>query len=345
MIDESTAFFSYKNNFEETSSIESELIVNTCHASGAYITIAIPTYKRAALLEEAVDSALFQNNSCNYEIIIVDNNPERGDETEKLVLRKYCQVPNIRYYKNKSNLGMFGNINRLFSLSRTHWLVMLHDDDVLFPDYLFYVKRILDHNKILELLVVGRMVWFQNKGEQMPKPKVNNKKEKLYRLKLGYVFNNQSSSAPSGYVFNKDAVLELGGYDAEMYPSSDYVFYSKLLSREKVYYYTKQLMVYRYLNNATFNIDVQKKSLIEDYYLRKYIGNFLRYPEKYIQFIIKKKSYSRLLLLQQVDPNFDSSIPELNKKVQPSNLKKKLYRLFDIIERWYWNIKLKSESV
>ena len=48
-------------------------------------TIAIPTFCRSSLLKEAVLSALNQVTNVPYDIIVVDNNPKRNDETEQLL--------------------------------------------------------------------------------------------------------------------------------------------------------------------------------------------------------------------------------------------------------------------
>ena len=45
-------------------------------------TIAIPTYKRADLLKEAIDSCLAQKTNIPFVIMIVDNNPERDCKTD-----------------------------------------------------------------------------------------------------------------------------------------------------------------------------------------------------------------------------------------------------------------------
>lgn len=65
----------------------------------------------------------------------MDNNPERGCETEKLMM-SYSNNPMISYYKNADNLGMVGNWNRLFTLAKGKYVVMLHDDDLLLPTFL-----------------------------------------------------------------------------------------------------------------------------------------------------------------------------------------------------------------
>ena len=119
--------------YNEIIKIPSILIKEGEAPEGAKYTIAIPTYKRANLLKEAIESCLIQKTTTPFAIIVVDNNPERECETEQL-LREYNPIPNLSYYKNTENVGMTGNWNKLFELAQTDFVVMLHDDDLLYDD-------------------------------------------------------------------------------------------------------------------------------------------------------------------------------------------------------------------
>ena len=110
-------------------------LIYTSKVENPEITIAIPTYKRPNLLLEAISSAINQETSVKYDIIVVDNNPGRGDETEQL-MEKFRDSLLVSYYKNSSNLGMVGNWNQLFSIAKGQWVAMLHDDDLLYPNYI-----------------------------------------------------------------------------------------------------------------------------------------------------------------------------------------------------------------
>ena len=84
MIEQKTDLFEYVDNFAKTAHITSIPIFEAQLDYTPEITIAIPTYKRTELLKEAIDSAINQTDYANYDILVVDNNPERGCETENL---------------------------------------------------------------------------------------------------------------------------------------------------------------------------------------------------------------------------------------------------------------------
>lgn len=100
-----------------------------------FFTIAIPTYKRAGLLKEAIDSALNQEGFEDFNVIVCDNNPERNDETEML-MKLYKDNPKVTYYKHTQNVGMAGNWNKCALLSDSDKIVLLHDDDIIYPNAL-----------------------------------------------------------------------------------------------------------------------------------------------------------------------------------------------------------------
>ncbi len=95
MVDNTTDFFKIKNHFKETEHISSIPIFENKLQEIPKFTIAIPTYKRSVYLREALDSAINQIDSVPYEIIVVDNNPERNDETE-LCMMHYVNTPSLQ---------------------------------------------------------------------------------------------------------------------------------------------------------------------------------------------------------------------------------------------------------
>src|SRR4051794_24029792 len=105
----------------------------------AKVTIGIPTYNRAAFLREAIESALAQSYR-DFRLVISDN--ASTDDT--------CDVassfvdPRIRYIRAEQNVGMIGNFNRLVELADTEFLMLLPDDDQLYPDYLSSVVELLE---------------------------------------------------------------------------------------------------------------------------------------------------------------------------------------------------------
>ena len=93
--------------------------------SSPFISICVPTYKRADLLRRLFDSIADQQFR-DFEVVITDNSDD--DSVEQLV--RVCQdhLP-IRYYRNNPAVSMGENWNRNIGLARGEWIKMMHDDD------------------------------------------------------------------------------------------------------------------------------------------------------------------------------------------------------------------------
>lgn len=93
------------------------------------ISVCIPTYNRASLIGDAIESIL-QQYILPTEIIIVDN--ASSDNTEEII--KSFQSPILKYYRNQVTIGMCANWNKCLSLSSSECeiVTILHDDDWYF---------------------------------------------------------------------------------------------------------------------------------------------------------------------------------------------------------------------
>jgi glycosyltransferase involved in cell wall biosynthesis len=96
----------------------------------ASVTIAIPTFNRAATLERAVDSALAQTHD-DLEVVVSDN--ASTDATAALLARLAAADPRLRVVRQDHNRGMVANLDAAFALARGDHVMLLADDDWLAP--------------------------------------------------------------------------------------------------------------------------------------------------------------------------------------------------------------------
>lgn len=250
MVDKNTDFFQIEDNFAKTKSILSIPLIQSKLDFEPKVTIAIPTFKRADLLKEALDSAINQIEYDNFDILVVDNNPERGCDTEQL-MNLYNNY-RISYYKNEENIGMFGNWNRCIELSTGEYITILNDDDKLESNYLKCVLEILLNKPNLDALIVGHKIIdsdgnliFEHKNDKL---KIN--KVIPLDLQLGNV-----NPGSLGILFNRESLLKIGGYDEKFYPSSDYMFLVKYLVHFSHIFYSSSLLTnYRIGFNESIKI-------------------------------------------------------------------------------------------
>ena len=102
------------------------------------VTIGIPTYNRASMLRESISSALSQSYE-DFRLLVCDNASDDGTEG---VIASFDD-PRIEYVRSETNLGMIGNFNRVIELADADAVVLLSDDDVLYPEYLASVVPVL----------------------------------------------------------------------------------------------------------------------------------------------------------------------------------------------------------
>ncbi len=95
------------------------------------VTIGIPTYNRArGFLREALASALGQTYE-RVEVVVADNCSE--DDTAAVVAE--VGAGRVRYHRHERNLGAQANFNSVVRLASGGYLVLLHDDDMIDPDF------------------------------------------------------------------------------------------------------------------------------------------------------------------------------------------------------------------
>lgn len=273
------------------------------------ITIAIPTYKRAKYLEEAIDSAVNQNNySVKYEIIIVNNDP---DDDMKALIFKYQNVGHLSVYRNKENIGMAGNINRCVLLAKGKYVAYLHDDDLLKEDYIQKAQEILkkyDDNCVGSFVINREYLFIKKDITKRSKLKAVIKKcyqlpflfryfyrkrvETLTPEKVLLGWNKNYYLAPTcGTLFHRGKMIEMGLFDEELYPAFDYVFFLQLNRKYKVMFVRDKLGVYRWDENASTKSEVKIRTclirlkLINRIYQNQKCNDFFRKYREILNYI------------------------------------------------------------
>ncbi|MDW5593646.1 glycosyltransferase family 2 protein [Conexibacter stalactiti] len=105
------------------------------------VTIAVPTYNRAATLERTLASALGQTHR---ELELVVSDQASTDGTERLCRALAAADARVRYLRQPTNAGgSTANFNLLAAELRGPYAMLLADDDWLQPDYVERCLRLL----------------------------------------------------------------------------------------------------------------------------------------------------------------------------------------------------------
>ncbi len=341
MINNDTDFFLYVDNFAKYKDVKSELICDFSENSNPLVTIAIPTYKRTDTLKEAIDSALNQKNYENYEVIIVDNEDNFDIETATERLIKSYKTNKIRYFKNKQNLGMFGNWNRCIELAKGKWFSLLHDDDLLEENYLEAMTCVISRDNKIRFVTPSHWFLDQRSGNSILKGKFVSKKNSIVRLSLiDYFLSHPVSNV--GPFFDRDLMLESGGFNQDFFPITDYVFHTFFHLKYGSYRFLQPLGKYRFQCNESLKQDVAIVSLTNVYLFRNFLNdNFFR--SKLFNIYNKVFTNHQIITVKQKFPIINSS--ELRAKFEISwfydskiliILIKIFFKLYNLIRLKLW---------
>lgn len=114
------------------------------------ISVILPTYNRADLLPQALDSILHQTFP-DFELIVI--NDASQDETATLLKQYAKKDKRIRILTNKENKGIAVSLNRGLDKARGIYIARMDDDDISLPDRFQKQKEFLDKHP--EITVVG----------------------------------------------------------------------------------------------------------------------------------------------------------------------------------------------
>jgi abequosyltransferase len=170
------------------------------------LTIAIPTYGRAACLKELLSFLADQvKNEPRVELLISDN--ASSDETPSTVQDFVSRGLPVRYMRNSENIGADANFLQCFEQARGKYVWLFSDDDLIIPGAL---AKILGYCESAEY----DLIWVSHysfKNVHTPRAvtpgrnaiEVADAKTYAKRIHVFFTFI-------SGNIINKDTVLKAG---------------------------------------------------------------------------------------------------------------------------------------
>lgn len=133
--------------------------------SGPLVSIIIPTFNRAHLIGETLDSVIAQTYQ-NWECIVVDDGST--DDTAKVMEAYTAKDSRIQYHHRppEHKPGGNGARNYGFKMSRGEYVNWFDSDDIMLPDFLeFKVNRC---KPLINLVIVSGFEW--NEKTNIKKP-------------------------------------------------------------------------------------------------------------------------------------------------------------------------------
>lgn len=255
----------YRDAFSDHRQVPSIPIVLGDRSTEPLVTIAIPTFRRPQLLKEAIASVLSQRTSVPFEVVVVDNDPDEiaGQQTQSLI--EEFRSERLHYFRNRDNIGMFGNWNRCLTLGRGEWISILNDDDWLEPGYLEQTISEISRRPGIDLLAVGFNIKdMRRQGAQSPWYFLRKPLGRLAvalgrrsrRLTIADYFFSNPHVGSLGVLFKRQLGISLGGFRPEQFPTADNWFFVRFAAEFRSYMLNRRLACYRVHENESVKPEV-----------------------------------------------------------------------------------------
>ena len=188
-----------------------------------HITIAVTVFSRRQFILDAIRSALDQ--TVPVKVIVVED-CGLDSSIRDLIVGEFGK--RIEYFRNPRNRGLFDNWNACMEYCRTPWLSILHDDDLLHPNF---VETML----ALAKTVPGRALYFGRSGQLKEDEKVCSAPVvswgKSWRDIDPIEFAEHCFVMFPGQLFRVAAVRDIGGFRPVSYFTGDWDLWFRLALR------------------------------------------------------------------------------------------------------------------
>lgn len=202
------------------------------------VSVIVPTYNRAHIITEAIDSILNQTFE-DFELIVVDN--ESTDNTEE-VIKSYADE-RIRYFKHQNNGVVAVNRNYGISKAQGQYIAFCDDDDLWMLEKL--ERQLLEFEKDKQVgLVCTNGIDFDSRGEHGKRSKA---KLKDSHFTFESLIMRGNRIICSSVLVKRQVIDDVGMMDEspEIFTAEDYELWLRVAKQYKIKYIDLPLMKYR----------------------------------------------------------------------------------------------------
>ena len=251
--------------------------------------IMIPTFDRAELLDAAIQSAINQDYDYFYGITVIDNDPNEQNSTQAMILNKYSQ--RVKYFKNSINIGGIANWNKCLELSKAKWICILADDDLLMPNYLSSMEKIIHEYPNTSLITNSPNLLYMNKIHNDSfdsKTLAIFKKLNLYIMQgraqkvLWYLYLSGNKTNSCAMLYNREKLYSMNGWNINESSSGDWFLNARMSKKYLVIKLHFPLSIYRIGFNDSLKFETQVNILVQDVIFLLNNKNKLSKLEKFI---------------------------------------------------------------
>lgn len=272
------------------------------------VSIIIPTYNRAHLIGETLDSILAQSYT-NWECIVVDDGSTDG--TEAVVIDYVKKDARFQYHHRPTSKPKGANACRNFGfeISNGDYVKWLDSDDLLSNDLIHsQIEKISSIANKKSIVVTSKWNYFKDSIIDIkPKEKqINKDYNSGIELILDFGFWN-TFLPPHVYLISKEIVFLSGGWNESLLINQDGEFFVRvLLNANKIIHAEKGTVYYRFGfsndNTSSFSsIEKCKHSILSwiliDSYIKIHTSQYtsIKYVDNAKQYLLKNITHKVVL--------------------------------------------------
>jgi glycosyltransferase involved in cell wall biosynthesis len=223
------------------------------------ISICIPTYNRAGLLDQTLTSVASQTVK-PFEVLVIDNHS--SDSTPEVAGR--YQKFGFRFVRNLVNAGITGNYNRCISLFTGTHLSILGSDDLIAPDWYEEWLRTITRIKADLYTSAFAVIEGQQNIRITHHPFSQNKLIRPGKVPVTIMPKLFPLVCPGGATVYSRKIFELfGKFDEKMGTESDAEFFLRIQDKVSVYYLNRILFGHRFHKEQTYEKEKRGKTFTD----------------------------------------------------------------------------------
>jgi len=196
------------------------------------VSVVIPTYNRAAMVVEAVESVLAQGG-VDFQLIVIDDGST--DDTQSRLDRFSTAVD----YHRQARSGVSASRNRGVTLSRAPLIAFLDSDDLWLPGKLKVQTRFMaDHPEVM--ISQTEEIWMRKGRRLIPKIRHRKPSGEIFRRSLELCL-----VSPSAVMIRRELFDRVGYFDETLPVAEDYDLWLRVAAGYPVPLLPQQLVVKR----------------------------------------------------------------------------------------------------
>lgn len=196
------------------------------------VTIGIPFYNAELTLKKTIISILNQTFP-DFELILVD---DCSTDSSLIIATSFLSDPRVKIIKNKTNLGLSANLNKINNNAKGDIIIRMDHDDIMFPDRVMKIVEAFNENE--DCNIIGHSAIIINENDQI----VGFRKSPEHTSLIECYFSTRFIHPSVAY---RKALVVNNLYNSKFDGCEDQELWYRIFSRSKALILDSALIFYR----------------------------------------------------------------------------------------------------